>query len=226
MHQLVHQNQPVVLPLGDECQLTFLGVDVKNEGIQQTEMVAHQEKAAFPGQFLQARGVNLHLEQGQDQLFIEIQNPPGCFAVLLHRLLHGNRKAPQHQEEKGKQQQSQPKAAKQQGQLPQKSQGSKAAQPKTDAQCAQRGQNQNTTHQHSAYLPGAGSPVWRSRNASFIIAVPLLKCNYLPSKIQRNRETGFNGQFSHGVPRQDCGNFKFFPKHTSCNWNRTWYTLL
>ena len=64
VHQLVHDEQPVVFLLGDEGQLTFLSVDVENEGVQQAEVVTHQEEAPFPGQLLQAGGMDFDLEQG------------------------------------------------------------------------------------------------------------------------------------------------------------------
>lgn len=55
MHQFVYDEEPVIFPLGNKGQLAFFGIDVEDEGVQQTEMVAHQEEAPFLGQLLQAQ---------------------------------------------------------------------------------------------------------------------------------------------------------------------------
>lgn len=64
MHQFVYDEELVIFPLGNKGQLAFFGIDVEDEGVQQAEMVAHQEEAPFLGQLLQASGMNFDLEQG------------------------------------------------------------------------------------------------------------------------------------------------------------------
>ena len=58
MHQFVYNEEPVIFLLGNKRPTGFFGIDVEDEGVQQAEMVAHQEEAPFLGQLLQASGMN------------------------------------------------------------------------------------------------------------------------------------------------------------------------
>ena len=107
VHDLAHDEQLLILLLGDKGQLALWEAVQQHTGVGDEQVVAHQHEPPLGGNLLQARRMDAHPKQADQCVNVHLRDPAVKRAVVLLRLVHVHEGADQTQKTEGCQRKNQ-----------------------------------------------------------------------------------------------------------------------
>ena len=143
VHDLAHDEQLLILLLGDKGQLALWEAVQQHTGVGDEQVVAHQHEPPLGGNLLQARRMDAHPKQADQCVNVHLRDPAVKRAVVLLRLVHVHEGADQTQKTKGCQRKNQKRPDEQRREPPECHPAAN-----TDQNRRNRGHGGNSLQQH------------------------------------------------------------------------------